>query len=93
MKIEYDPVKSEKNKIQRGLPFDMAAEFDWSDAVIITDHRKPYAEDRFVAVGYLDRRLHVLCFTPKPEGIRIISLRKANRREAIRYEKTLTVDE
>lgn len=93
MKIEFDPVKSEKNRRERGLSFDMAAEFEWSDAVIMTDHRKPYDEDRFVTVGYLDRRIHVLCFTPKPEGIRIISLRKANRREAIRYEKALTVDE
>lgn len=93
MKIEFDPAKSEKNERERGLPFHRAADFDWEDAVIIPDIRKTYPEDRIVAVGYLDCRLHVLCFTPIEGGIRVISFRKANRREAIRHEKPLTVDE
>ncbi len=93
MKIELDPVKSERNTKLRSLPFDRAVDFDWEDAVIIPDTRKAYPEDRFVAVGYLNCRLHVLCFTPIKDGIRVISFRKANRREALRHEKPLTIDE
>ena len=93
MKIEFDPVKSERNIKLRSLPFDSAIDLDWENAVIIHDTRKTYPEERFVAVGYLYGRLHVLCFTPMRDGIRIISFRKANRREALRYEKPLTINE
>jgi uncharacterized DUF497 family protein len=37
MEIEFDPAKSEKNRQERNLPFDLAADFDWSGA--------SYAED------------------------------------------------
>jgi len=48
---------------------------------------------RFVAVGYLAHRLHVLCFTPIPGGIRVISFRKANLREVQSHEQTHTPDQ
>jgi uncharacterized protein len=92
MEIEFDPDKSEKNKQQRDLPFDQAVEFEWEDAMFFEDDRKLYPERRFVAVGYLKSRLHVVCFTPIPGGVRIISFRKANDREAKRHGKTLTLD-
>ena len=91
MKIEYDSAKSEKNVLERNLPFDRALEFDWSDAIFAEDNRTLYSERRFVAVGYLEKRLHVLCFTPIPGGVRIISFRKANDREAKRHGKALTI--
>lgn len=92
MKITFDPVKSEKNAAQRNLPFDLAEEFDWSEAHIIPDSRKDYPEPRFVAVGYFDNRLHVICFTPVDGGIRVISFRKANAREAKKYGEPQTID-
>ncbi|MDD2307889.1 MAG: BrnT family toxin [Prolixibacteraceae bacterium] len=92
MKIEFDPEKSEKNRQERVLPFEKAAEFDWNNAVYFEDDRNLYPERRFIAVGYLENRLHVLCFTPIPEGVRIISFRKANEREAKKHGKTITID-
>ncbi|MDD2466202.1 MAG: BrnT family toxin [Desulfobulbus sp.] len=92
MEIEFDPDKSEKNKKLRDLPFDRAVEFEWEDAMFFEDDRKLYPERRFVAVGYLKNRLYVICFTPIPGGVRIISFRKANDREAKRHGKTLTID-
>lgn len=92
MKIEFDPAKSDKNRQQRGLPFDRAADFDWQGAMFSEDDRQLYPERRFVGVGYLDNRLHVICFTPIPGGVRIISFRKANEREAKRHGKALTLD-
>jgi len=47
---------------------------------------------RRVAVGYLDERLHLLCYIPKPDGIRVISFRKTNKREAKLYGKPQTID-
>lgn len=87
MKIEFDPAKSEKNEKERGLPFLLIAEFDWETARFGRDRRRDYGEPRFKALGYLMGWLHVVIFTPKPGGIRVISLRKANRREEKDYEE------
>jgi uncharacterized protein len=38
-----------------------------------------------MAVGWIADRLHVLCYTETDDGIRVISLRKPNDREAERY--------
>jgi uncharacterized protein len=85
VKIEFDPAKSEKNADTRGLPFDLAGQFDWENAIYAEDVRQSYPERRFVALGYLGERLHVLCFTPIGGGVRVISFRKANDREVRRY--------
>ena len=88
MKIEFDPAKNEFNVLKRGLSFQRVAEFEFDSAIFKEDQRLPYPETRYVAVGYLDARLHVLCFTPIEDGIRVISFRKANRREIKSYEQT-----
>lgn len=90
MNIEFDPEKSKKNICDRKLSFEQANEFDWETAIYHEDKRRIYPERRFIAMGYLGTRLHVLCFTPIKNGVRIISFRKANIREVKRYdEKTI----
>ncbi len=90
MAIKYDPAKNAWNIRERGLSFDRAADFDFSAATFHTEVRN--GEMRRIAVGYLDKRLHLLCYIPKPDGIRVISFRKTNKREAKRYGKTQTID-
>ena len=90
MSISYDPDKSTHNIKERGLPFDRAVDFDFETAKIWQDLRKPYPESRFVALGYLDDRLHVLVFCEAESGIRVISFRKANPREGAQHGLTLT---
>ncbi|OJU89152.1 MAG: hypothetical protein BGO13_11785 [Burkholderiales bacterium 66-5] len=92
MLIEFDPVKNERNIAGRGLSFERAAEFDFSSAIVGVDDRKVYPEVRYVAAGYLDQRLHMLCFTPIEGGIRVISFRRANSREVKAYEQARTTD-
>lgn len=92
-KIDFDPRKSERNAELRGLPFDRAADFDWEDAVVVADARRDYGESRLIATGDLDGRLHVLCFLRIAGGIRVISLRKANKREVLEYEQAKAADE
>jgi uncharacterized DUF497 family protein len=90
MAITYDPAKNERNIRERGLPFDRAADFDFATAVFNTEVRK--GETRRVAVGYLEKRLHLLCYIATPDGIRVISFRKTNKKEAQRYGKPQTID-
>lgn len=89
MKIEYDPNKNQWNIENRNLPFELADELDWDTAHIIEDIRKDYPEQRFVAAAYFQKRLHIICFTPVKEGIRVISFRKANPREVKKYEQEI----
>ena len=87
MRIEYDPVKNAKNIAERGLSFDAAARFDFSTALYAVDDRKEYGEQRIRALGRVGSRVHSLVFVETTDGIRVISFRKANRREVRLYEK------
>lgn len=87
MRIEFDENKSQHNARERKLPFTIVADFDFSTARVTEDRRDDYPERRFVALGYIGQRLHVLCFTPLVDGIRVISLRKANAREVKIYDQ------
>jgi uncharacterized DUF497 family protein len=92
VRITFDPAKNERNLHERGLAFDRAAEFDFASALVACNDRKAYGEVRYVALGMLDDRLHVPCFTETEDGIRVISFRKANARELARYAKVQTPD-
>jgi uncharacterized DUF497 family protein len=87
MEITYDLAKNAKNIVERNLPFSRVADFQWNTASFREDERKAYPERRFIALGYLEDRLHVLCFSETESGIRVISFRKANKREEKAYEK------
>ena len=90
MEITFDPRKSERNLRERNLGFEQAADFDFTSASYFNEVRN--GEHRLLAVGYLNKRLHVLCFLPKDHGIRVISFRKANDWEARKYGKPKTLD-
>ena len=91
MKITYGPIKNQRNIAKRGLSFDRVVDLDWSDPLITMDNRQDYGETRFIAQMKLDGRLHIVVFTEVTDGLRIISFRKANKREVNIYEQS-TVD-
>jgi uncharacterized DUF497 family protein len=91
--IIYDPKKNDRNIAKRGLSFDRVADFDFATAIRSVDTRKEYGEVRIVEVGYLDQRLHVLCYVQIDADIRVISFRKANDREVRKYAKAQTADQ
>lgn len=51
------------------------------------DDRKEYGEQRIRALGRVGVRVHSLVFVETEDGIRVISFRKANKREVKLYEK------
>ncbi|MBV9862824.1 MAG: BrnT family toxin [Alphaproteobacteria bacterium] len=87
MEVTFDPAKNERDIRERGLSFERAADFDLDTALLWIDGRRDYAATLYVALGRLDGRMHVLCFTETSSGIRVISFRRANAREMRRYEK------
>jgi uncharacterized DUF497 family protein len=87
MEISYDPAKNVAN-VAAGRPsFDEVARFDFQTAAFAVDDRHDYGEIRYRGFGFLDGRLHALVFVETRTGIRVISFRKANKREVKRYEK------
>ncbi len=87
MQITFDPVKNARNVAERGLSFELVNQFDFDTAVIWIDARNEYPEVRISALGVLAGRVYALVFTETSNGIRVISFRKANKREVKRYEQ------
>lgn len=87
MDIDYDPDKSRKNFEKRGLHFEDVGLLDWDTALFHEDVRNDYGEKRFVVYAMKDERLHIVCVTPRQGKWRVISFRKANRREQAYYEQ------
>ena len=85
MKIEFDSAKNEHNIHERGLSFELAAEFDWENALVVPSDR--YGEARYFALGLIGSKLHALAFTKRGQNLRVISLRRANGKEVKLYEK------
>ena len=85
MPYEFDATKSVANLAKHGVSMCDADDFDWGTADIWQDKRRTYPEFRFVALGLIEARLHVMVFCYRDKKIRIISLRKANSREVQKY--------
>jgi uncharacterized DUF497 family protein len=81
MELEWDEAKRLRNIRERGIDFAEAIRFELQNSFTEQDLRFDYGEPRFVSIGYLDGRLHVLCWTTRAGRLRVISLRKANERE------------
>ena len=91
--VEFDPVKSEANIAQRGLPFQLAELLFDGPYIEEEDARRDYGEPRFIATGpiaVLDGRLFVVVYTWRGPVRRIVSFRKANDREARKYHQNVT---
>lgn len=87
MEYEWDEGKAATNIGKHGVSFQAAVSFDWSTALVKEDDRKPYGEKRYKAAGYIENRLHIMVFTVRKTTVRLISLRRANRREVAYYHE------
>lgn len=85
MLLEFDEAKSVRNLKERRIGFERFADIDVETAVSGEDVRKEYGERRLRVLGFIDGLLHAAVITPRGEKIRVISLRRANRREERTY--------
>jgi len=87
MRFTFDPAKNERNIAERGLSFELAAELEWETALTVEDTRHDYGETRLRVLALLHGRLHAAVVTPRQDELRVISFRKASRREVRLYEQ------
>ncbi len=87
MEFEWDEAKSNTCFAERGFDFAYAvrAFFD-PNRVIRADTRWDYGEERYQLIGSIDNRVFLVVYTMRGRIVRIISARKANRREVQHYE-------
>ncbi|MFZ5507236.1 BrnT family toxin [Methyloversatilis discipulorum] len=85
MRIELDPAKDAGNQAKHGLSLSLAEELDWDAALVWVDDRYEYGELRMIALAPKTETLYYVAFVERGEARRIISLRRANRREVKHY--------
>ena len=85
MDFEFDQDKDAINEAKHGVSLSKALRLDWSTVMAGPDQREDYGEARMIGYGLIGTRLYCLVYVLRANKCRVISLRKANRREVIRY--------
>ncbi len=85
MLIEFDPLKNQSNIAKHGVSLALASELEWEQALIRVDDRFEYGERRMIALAPRTGALYYVAFVDRHRVRRIISLRRANRREVTHY--------
>jgi len=84
--FEYDKNKSRSNRNKHGIDFEQAKEI-WSDRFalhVATRYIKD--EQRYILIGKWKANIWSVVFTIRNKKVRIISARRARRKEANFYE-------
>ena len=84
MPYEGDEAKRRGNIAKHGIDFESVHRFDWTTARY--EHSVRHGEERVFALGYIGSRLHAVAYVNRGENARIISMRKAKRKEMNRYD-------
>jgi hypothetical protein len=87
MEIQYDPSKAESNESKHGVSFDEATSVLFDPMGLIFEDNDSEYEHRWVLLGMSNKdRLLVVVYTLRDdEIIRLISARKATRKEVKQY--------
>jgi len=83
--IEFDPLKNQSNIAKHGVSLTLASELEWEQALVWVDDRFEYGEPRMIALAPRTGALYYVAFVDRHRVRRIISLRRANRREVKHY--------
>ncbi|MEW5913211.1 MAG: BrnT family toxin [Thermodesulfobacteriota bacterium] len=90
MRFEWDPQKRKENLRKHKIDFIDAEQMFEGPMLEALDRREEYGEDRYVGTGWIGQRVAVIAFSqPEPDVIRVISLRKATKKERERFEKEI----
>ncbi len=89
MRVEFDPAKNAANQAKHGVSLALAGELNWDDALVWVDGRFDYGELRMIALAPKTSTLYYVAFVERDKVRRIISLRRANRREVKHYVQNI----
>ena len=86
MEFEWDENKSRVNKSKHGIDFNTATEL-WNDQDRIEIQTNFSAENRNALIGKIENKIWTAIFTRRVYAIRIISVRRARKKETKLYER------
>ncbi len=92
MGFESDPTKDQLNLDKHGVSLGLASDLDWDAALLWIDDRREYGETRILALAPWTSILYYVAFVDRGNVRRVISLRRANRREVRRYVQVFEQD-
>ena len=78
-----------RSKAKHGVSLALANELDWEAALVWVDDRFEYDELRMIALAPKTEILYYVAFLERGEVRRVISLRRANRREVKYYVQSI----
>jgi uncharacterized DUF497 family protein len=88
MKFDWDEDKNKQNIVKHGVDFKSATQIFKGVTLDFIDHRHNYGEEREISIGLLGAIAVIVVVHTDRDGVcRIISARKANKRERQRYEQ------
>ncbi|MTW12398.1 BrnT family toxin [Pseudoduganella eburnea] len=87
MKIEFDPRKDASIRRKHSISLALSKEFDWRHEIAWVDKRFAYDECRMICLIAQGDTLYVAVYVDRGDVRRMISLRKANRREVTDYAR------
>ena len=85
MEFEFDPQKSDNNRIKHGIDFNEAQEL-WGDPDLIEIPVKTSDEPRYLVIAKISGKYWSAVVTYRGEKIRIISVRRSRKEEVDVYE-------
>jgi len=86
IQFEWDDKKSSSNKIKHGIAFDTAKDL-WNDSNRVKIETSYSIEERTILIGKVKNKLWTAIFTQREDTIRIISVRRARKRETKLYDQ------
>jgi uncharacterized DUF497 family protein len=90
MCFEWDEAKNIANIRKHGIDFQDAVDIFSHPVLTAVDERFLYDEERWVAIGLVRQIIGVVAYTERcGDVIRIISARKATKREVRLYEQNI----
>lgn len=90
VRFEWDETKRKANLTKHGVDFQDVPEMFTKLMLVGIDDRRDYGETRKIGFGFIRGRLMTIAFTDRePNSIRIISARKANKREETYYQEAI----
>ena len=83
MQFEWDEVKNKSNQDKHGISFEQAVEIFTSPHINRLDQRFDYGEQRTQSIGMMrsGKLILLVVHTDRENNIRIISARRANKKE------------
>lgn len=86
---EWNEAKNQRNIAKHGIDFADAFRIFEKAMLVRRDDRRDYRDTRWIALGDLNGVVVVLVYTRRRQRVRIISIRRANRRERKVYQERI----